>query len=156
MNISIEGRAGPLLYAIAIISFGLQQVLYVSAAVVPAPGPPWSSTRSLLGLLMGTILIGGGLATMGRGQAGFAISFLAPAIFLRSLVVYVPGIVLNIRDPRNWTSGFELLSMCGAALSLLSLHKRAGLGEDIALAKMSGLGRILFAGPLVCFVAYHF
>jgi len=156
MKTSIEGRAGPLLYAIAIISFGLQQFMYVSAALGPPPGPPWSSSRSPIGLVIGAILVGAGMVILLRLRAMLAINLLALVFLLRSAAIYFPGILLNIRDPRNWTSGFELLAMCGAALSLLWVHNRAGLGEEVRLAKLSGLGRILFAGPLVVFGIQHF
>ena len=47
----------------------------------------------------------------------------------------------NIHNPGPWTSGFELLAMCGAAL--------------ILAGTMTGLGRVLFASLLVVVGVQH-
>ena len=56
-------------------------------------------------------------------------------------MAYVPRLAANIHDPGPWTSGSELLALCGAALVLAGVTK---------------LGRILFAAPLVVFGVQHF
>jgi uncharacterized membrane protein len=66
---------------------------------------------------------------------------LAILLLLRALVVFVPRLMANVHDPGPWTSGSELLALCGAALVLAGVKK---------------LGRILFAVPLVVFGVQHF
>ena len=39
-------------------------------------------------------------------------------LFVRVLLAYVPRLAANIHDPGPWTSGSELLALCGAALVL--------------------------------------
>ena len=57
------------------------------------------------------------------------------------LLAYVPRLVANIHDPGPWTSGSELLALCGAALVLAGVTKS---------------GRLLFAVPLLVFGVQHF
>jgi uncharacterized membrane protein len=77
----------------------------------------------------------------------WAARVLAATVFLRSFV-YLPGIVLHPRDPRNWTSGFELLAIGGASLGLVALGASTRR-ENVA-------GRILFGGALPVFGVQHF
>jgi uncharacterized membrane protein len=58
------------------------------------------------------------------------------------LLVFAPRIVANPHDPGPWTSGFEILAMCGAAL--------------VVAGALVGLGRILFASLLVVVGVQHF
>jgi hypothetical protein len=66
---------------------------------------------------------------------------LAILLLVRVLLAYVPRLVANIHDPGPWTSGSELLSLCGAALVLAGVMK---------------LGRIVVAAPLLVFGVQHF
>ncbi len=66
---------------------------------------------------------------------------LAILLFVRVLLAYVPRLAANIHDPGPWTSGSELLALCGAALVLAGVKK---------------LGRIPFAVPLMVFGVQHF
>ncbi|MFL6546670.1 MAG: hypothetical protein ACJ8LM_16025, partial [Candidatus Udaeobacter sp.] len=80
---------------------------------------------------------------------GLGVLFLA-----RVLVVYVPGLVTNVRDPGNWTSGFELLAMCGASLTLVATLRNDR--PSIQLPNIGGLGRYLYAVALIVFGIQHF
>jgi hypothetical protein len=39
-------------------------------------------------------------------------------LFLFFLVLYIPRIAGHLHDPGPWTSGFELLALCGGAIVL--------------------------------------
>jgi uncharacterized membrane protein YphA (DoxX/SURF4 family) len=67
---------------------------------------------------------------------------LAVTLLLRALLFYAPKLAANPHDPGPWTSGFEILAMCGAALLI----------SGFAV----GLGRWLFAISLVVFGTQHF
>jgi hypothetical protein len=59
------------------------------------------------------------------------------------LWVYVPKLVANPHDAGRWTSGAELLALCGAARVLAGAHTTIRLG------------RFLFALPLLVFGIQH-
>jgi hypothetical protein len=69
---------------------------------------------------------------------------LAVTILMRTLLFYAPKLAANSHDPVPWTSGLELLAMCGAALVLARTNTTVTLG------------RFLFAVPLVVFGVQHF
>ncbi|MBZ5651595.1 MAG: DoxX family membrane protein [Acidobacteriia bacterium] len=132
------GRA---FFAIAMAAFGIQYFIHALAASVPALGPPWTPTPPFWGYVTAIILVAAaaGIAT-GTLTRCAAIS-LGIMLLVRVLLAYVPRLAANIHDPGPWTSGSELLALCGAALVLAGAPK---------------LGRILFAAPLVVFGVQHF
>jgi hypothetical protein len=54
---------------------------------------------------------------IGRKQ-DLAATLLGSLTILYFLLLYVPRIVGKLHDPGPWTSGFEILAMCGSALVL--------------------------------------
>jgi uncharacterized membrane protein len=137
-NLSRLGRA---FFAAAMAAFGLQYLIHALAASAPALGPPWIPAPHFSGYVSAIILVGAaaGIATATLARCS-AIS-LAILFWVRALLAYVPRLVANIHDPGPWTSGSELLALCGAALVLAGVRK---------------LGRILFAAPLLVFGVQHF
>ena len=135
-------RLGRLLFAIAMAAFGFQYLGHALLAT-PVPGPPWSPGRPLWAYAAAMVLIIVAAAYIAIAKKmRLAAALLAIVLLLRALVVFAPRLVAHIHDPGPWTSGFEILAMCGAALVL------AGT--------LVWLGRILFAVPLLVFGAQHF
>ena len=133
-------RLGRILFAVAIAGFGTQLLLHASGAG-PKPGPPWSPGRPLWAYAMALLLIVAAACFVTGKQlrcSGIAVAILT---FLRALLLYGPKLVANIHNPGPWTSGFELLAMCGAAL--------------ILAGTMTGLGRVLFASLLAVVGVQH-
>jgi len=59
----------------------------------------------------------GAAILLGR-KARLAATLLATVIFLLFLLLYVPRIFAQLHNPNPWTSGFEVLALCGCALVL--------------------------------------
>jgi uncharacterized membrane protein YphA (DoxX/SURF4 family) len=137
-RLTMAGRA---FFATAIAAFGLQYLTHALVPGVPSLGPPWSPAHLVWGYVTAIVLVGAAAGiTTGILARCSAIS-LAILLFVRVLLAYVPRLVANIHDPGPWTSGSELLALCGAALVLAGVMK---------------LGRILFAAPLLVFGVQHF
>jgi uncharacterized membrane protein YphA (DoxX/SURF4 family) len=134
-------RLGRAFFAAAMAAFGFQFLIHALVAAVPPLGPPWSPAHLFWGYVTAIILVAAaaGIAT-GAFTRCAAIS-LGILLFVRVLLTYVPRLAANIHDPGPWTSGSELLALCGAALVLAGVVK---------------LGRILFAAPLLVFGVQHF
>ena len=107
-------RLGRAFFAGAMAAFGLQYLIHALAASAPALGPPWIPAPLFWGYASAIILAGAaaGIATGTRTRCS-AIS-LAILLLVRALLAYVPRLGTNIHDPGPWTSGSELLALCGA------------------------------------------
>lgn len=135
------GKLGRFLFALAMAGFGVQFLVHAWFRG-PLPGPPWDPGRPLWAHVTAGVLIGTAVCiAMGR-KSRWSGLLLATLLLLRALLIYAPRLVANPHDPRPWTSGFEIVAMCGAALVLS--------GTLVAL------GRLLFAISLVVFGIQHF
>ncbi len=137
-------KLGRAFFAISMAAFGIQYLIHAFFAAAPAPGPPWTPAHSFWAYFIAIVCIAAAACIAANLQVRCAAIALAITILLRVLLVYVPKLAANPHDPGPWTSGFELLAMCGAALIL------AGTQTTIKL------GRLLFAIPLVVFGVQHF
>ena len=95
-----------------------------------------------MGLLYGDFADRRGSLYRAAKKVGLAATMLAIMLMLRAMLVYAPRLLENVHDPGPWTSGFEILAMCGVALVLSG--------------SVAELGRMLFASPLVVFGTQHF
>jgi hypothetical protein len=82
----------------------------------------------------------------------------AIALALLALLFYLPRLFANIHNPGPWTSGAEILALCGGALVLAGI-----LSGNSATARYRRtgsttvtLGRYLFALTLIVFGVQHF
>ncbi len=66
------------------------------------------------------IFVVAGAAIIIRKKHDLAATLLASIAFLYFLLLYVPKIINQLHNPGPWTSGFEILAMCGSALVLAS------------------------------------
>jgi len=135
------GRLGRFLFAIAMAGFGVQFLVHAWLRG-PMPGPPWDTGRPLWAYVTAGVLIGTAACIAMGKKSRWSALLLATLLLTRALLIYAPRLAAAPRDPRPWTSGFEIVAMCGAALVLS--------GTLVAL------GRFLFAISLAVFGIQHF
>jgi len=97
-------------------SFGIQH--FIDVGNTARVGPPWSMEHPTLAVRERR-----GAACRRRGdctgkKTRFAAILLATIISLFFLFLHVPHIVTQPHNPGPWTSGFEVLALCGCALVL--------------------------------------
>jgi uncharacterized membrane protein YphA (DoxX/SURF4 family) len=109
---------GRYFFALAFVAFGIQHFVYAGYAA--GLGPPWLLGRPVWACLAGVILVVTGAAIVLRMKIPVAATLLAAILFLFFLLFYVPRIIGRLHDPGPWTSAFEILALCGAALVLAS------------------------------------
>jgi uncharacterized membrane protein YphA (DoxX/SURF4 family) len=109
-------KIGPYLFGLAMIGFGIQH--FINAGNTARVGPPWSLEHPLWPYATGAALFAGGAAILLQKKARLAAIFLAAVIPLFFLLLHMPHIVAQPRNPGPWTSGFEILALCGCALVL--------------------------------------
>jgi len=137
-------RLGRAFFAISMAAFGIQYLTYSLFVAGPGSGPPWTPAHLFWAYFTAIVSIAAGASVATSIQVRCAAILLAVTILLRVLFVYVPKLAANPHDPGPWTSGFELLALCGAALVLADVPTTIKLG------------RFLFAIPLVVFGVQHF
>jgi uncharacterized membrane protein YphA (DoxX/SURF4 family) len=137
-------KLGRVFFAISMAAFGVQSLIYARFAAGPGSGPPWTPAHPFWAYFTAIVSVAVAASIATNIQSRCAAILLAITILLRVLLVYAPKLAANPHDPGPWTSGFELLAMCGTSLVLAGTH---------ATIK---LGRLLFAIPLVVFGVQHF
>jgi len=148
-------EAGRLLFASAILVFGIEHLVFAGAAA--AEMYPWVLGSPAWNYAFGTLLVTVSVCIGIKKKVPLAAGVLGPTLCLYALLLYVPRIVVHGHDPGPWTRIFglgralaatgELLAMSGAAWVLAG--SRIGNRPCV-------LGRALFAAPLVVFGIQHF
>jgi uncharacterized membrane protein len=146
---------GSYLFAVAMLLFGAQQLLSVVWIAGPIPGPPWLSGGAFWACCFGIILCSSGLCIVLRFRARLAATLVSLLVLLRAAILYFPGLLMTPRNPGNWTSGFELLGMCGAGLVFAATFDRMRVEKSWPVIASRG-GEIVFAAALVVVGVQHF
>jgi uncharacterized membrane protein len=143
---------GRCFFAAAMVGFAVQHLMY--AHLRTGIGNPWTPQSSFWAYLTGVILLlAATLLILGR-QVSTAAAFIAAVCFLAAIVLHAPGLIAKVRDPGPWTSGAELLALCGVALVLMGTTLTGDTRDSSPLLIESG--RDLFAITLPVFGVQHF
>jgi hypothetical protein len=134
-------KPGRVIFAVAMAGFATLSLGHAFAAG-PALGPPWTSSSPLWTYGTDAVLLVSAMAIAAGKKVTPPATLLAALLLLHGLGVYLPRLIATPRNPGPWTSAFELLAMCGAALGLAGFLARTG--------------RFLFAASLVVFAVQHF
>lgn len=111
-------KLGRYFFALAFVAFGIQHFVY--GRFGEGLGPPWFTGRPLRTYLTGVVLSATGSAIILGKKTPGAATALATILFLFFLLIHAPRIVTQLHSPGPWTSGFEVLALCGCALVLAS------------------------------------
>jgi len=115
-------KLGRYFFSLAMWAFGVQH--FINEKLTIRVGPPWFPGRPLWAYLTGTVLVVVGAAIVIGKHARLAATLLGALLFLFFLFFHIPRIMVNLHDPGPWTSGFEVLALCGSALVLASTPPR--------------------------------
>jgi len=160
MTVKMENlvKTGRVFFAIAMGVFGTQYLIYASGMVGPAPGPPWTPGSPLWAYVIGGALVVAGLSIATGKMARLAAVLLGTGLLLRVMTVHLPRVLINLHDPGPWTSGGEVLAMCGGAFVLARTLSSGAFSPKLQGSKtvrMTQLGRYLYALPLFIFGTQH-
>ena len=150
---------GRCFFSITMIVFGLQHCVYAVFRTGFVFGPPWILRSPVFVAAIGIVLVLTGLGITTGYKASLAGYVLAGLLLLYVVVIYDPRVAANIRNPGNWTSGADLLCMCGAALVVAGMEPRGSTSipaASLRKAPFAEVGRILYALPLIVFGIQHF
>ena len=145
-------RFGRIVFGVAMVLFGLLYLLH-SRGTGPAPGPPWTAETGAWAWLIGGGFVVAGVCIVAKMWARAATVVLAAVFLLRVLIVFLPKVVANLRDPGPWTSGAEVMALGAAALVLAG---ELELSNSMSWESLVLAGRFLFAASLVVVGVQHF
>jgi len=126
-------------FAIAFAAFGIQHFIYAKYAT--GIGPPWIPGSLLRACFTGIALVVASIRIFTNAKTRVTAMLLGFLLFLYFLFLYAPRLATNVHNPAPWTSGAEILALCGVAWVLAGIPAR--------------LGRYLFALTLPVFGVQH-
>lgn len=118
-------RVGSILYALTIISFGVDHWLYAHEAVGYMPA--WVSQPIFWLYFTGTALLGSGLAILLRFKVNLFAALLGIMIFIWVLILHIPkALAAPLADNAGEVvSAFIALAYCGIALAIAGAPQKA-------------------------------
>lgn len=143
--------AGRILFAIAIVGFGILCLAYLDFIHQLQPVPSWVPAYGFLAVLTGSALIVAGLAIMADAKTysaavGLVVLFAFGVVFLQVPSAFADPSLL--RSPW-WVRTFETVALTGGAMIL------AGLASQPVGQRWVHIGRILFGGSMPVFGILH-
>ena len=115
-------KFGRHIFAMAFVAFGVQH--FFDPRLTIRVGPPWFPGRPIWTYPTGIFFVVAGSAIFFGKKARLAATLLGAATLLFFLLLHIPRITAQLHDPGPWTSGFEVLALCGEALVLASTSPR--------------------------------
>jgi uncharacterized membrane protein len=137
-------------------AFGLQH--FIASDFVPGlmPVPAWVPGRLALVYATGVAFTAASASLMTGKGARFA-SILVGILWFLGVLLHLPGLIANPRNGAAWTTGFESLALCGAALVLAgTLPANLPRAWERATARVIPLGLYAFAFSVPVFGIQHF
>lgn len=143
---------GRFLFALAILTLGLEHLLTGTFPVGLLPVPADVPARLGLTYFVGLVLIATGVGLLFRNRQ--AALMLGGLLLVLALLLHVPRWVAHPFDGRVWTALFELIGLAGGALWLASQSdSTVSLPQEPSARSRFGLG--LFAVSLLVFGGLH-
>jgi len=136
---------GRTLFAISLLSFGIQQLVWQNFVRIVPPLPTWVPAHSVWAVVFGCILIAAGGAILLQKQARLAALVIASLFLLIVICLYIPDIAINPKQGFRWTNPAKSLALLGGALLVASLSVSPSRQHVDALTRVAN--RLLPYGP---------
>ncbi len=137
-------KSGRYFLAIAIIAFGIIQLVNMDFMAGLMPVAQKFPARKLFLYLTSFLFLFGGLGMVAKSSYPFTARYIGYILLFLCFVPHLITLLSNIHDPGPWTSIAENAALCGGAFII------SGYG------KLPVRGRILFAVSLLVFAVQHF
>jgi uncharacterized membrane protein len=144
---------GRWIFAVAILDFGVQNIVVAHTTKPQLPVIPWLPSHPALAYLTGTFFLLTGLSLLLKLRPRLAALLLAAFFIVVDVVLIVPQAWAAPLDLGLRTLVFEALSMCAGALMLARAFPAPG---PRWLEAVLSSGRYLFAFAMVVFGISHF
>lgn len=151
-------ETGPYLYAAALLSFGIIQLVtqkFLGGLFPPAPSLP---LYGLWVLLTSGIFIAAAAGIFLKIKQQLAAAMAGTFFFLLFLFLHLPRLLVRIHDPIRWTVAFEVLALGSGAFVIAYFLSNGIYGRPRWIKMINAVGmisRYLFALSLVVFAIQH-
>jgi len=122
--------AGRLLFAIGLVVFGVQHLMY--GAFVATLVPAWIPFQLFWAYFVGVAFIAAALAIVSGKLAPLAATLLGTMFFLWVVMLHVPRVASALHNGNEWTSLFVALAMGGGAFVVAGATAKHTWGPDRA------------------------
>jgi len=153
MNKSILGW---LFFAIAIVAFGILQLVTGGFVRLVPPLPTWVPSPGLWARLVGLVLVVLGVAIGTGRRARAAAAVLGVLILLDFLFLHLPLALTNPRVGFMWTNPVKSLAMLGGVIILAGALPGEGSGLAGLFRKLMPLGPLFLGGFMILGGIQHF
>jgi uncharacterized membrane protein len=152
-------RIGRYLFAIAIVAFGIQNLIWAHHDHPVMTIIPWLPAVPFLTYLAGIAFLAAGICLALNLKARMTAILLGALFLVFEIFLQLPRAIVAPMDLGLRTLVFEILTMSGSALMLAGILPAHG--QDLGLSKISdkfliGLGRYFFAISAIVFSIPHF
>ena len=151
-------KLGRLCFAVPIIFFGIQYLLYGHFEGGLPLVPPWTPGAPILTYVLGAALIVAGLSIATLRNARYSAIFLGTLLLLSFVFLHFLHASAILHDGTDRTRAIEGLTLSSIAFVLVGILPLQGgfFGSRTILKKPVTFGRMLFAFSMIVFGAQHF
>ena len=152
-------KSGRLIFALAILALGIENLMYAHFGQVVVPVLPWVPGKAVLAYLVGIALLGAGLGLLTKSAARFSAALLGTLLALCMVLLQIARVAASPLDLGIRTRCFETLAIASVALVLLGTLPRAGdqfYQRVVIRDRFTRTGCLLFALASVVFGIDHF
>jgi uncharacterized membrane protein len=143
---------GRLCFAIAIVAFGVEHLVYADFVTRVVPfWPAWIPAHASWAYGVGVALVIAGAAIIFRIQARAIAMLLGAAILLSVVSLYLPMVLANLTNGGLITNTFKAIALSGGAFAVARTFARLD-GDDGLL----WIGRLFFGSFLIVAGVLHF
>jgi len=150
---------GRFFFAIPMMVFGIQYLVYAHFVLGLPPVPPTIPGRPFWAYFTGAVLIVIGVSIVTKLKARLYATLLAIMFFLCAIFLHVPVLAAHPHNGSEWAGASEVLAICGGALVLagtMPVEWPYTQEWGSVLNNLTKLGQYLFALSLVIFGTEHF
>jgi uncharacterized membrane protein len=152
-------KPGRLIFALAIIALGIENLIYAHFGQAVVPVLPWVPGKPVLAYLVGIALLVAGLGVLTKAGARLSAALLGSLLALCMLSLEISRVATRPLDLAIRSRCFETLAICGVALVLVGTLPRAGdqfYQRVVSRDRFTRIGCLLFALASVVFGIDHF
>jgi uncharacterized membrane protein len=152
-------KPGRLIFALAIIALGIENLIYAHFGQVVMPVLPWVPGKPVLAYLVGIALLVAGLGVLTKAGARLSAALLGSLLALCTLLLEISRVATRPLDLAIRSRCFQTLAICGVALVLVGTLPRAGdqfYQRVVTRDRFTRIGCLLFALASVVFGIDHF
>lgn len=110
------------LFAIALIVFGIQHFMY--AKYVMTQMPTWVSAHLFWSYLIRVAFIATAISILWNIQRRLAATLLGAMFLLWIFLIHIPGVATNLNSETEWVGLFVAMAMCGISFMLTGKSKK--------------------------------